>query len=319
LGLTRAEFRNLLDHSQNEWLEIWNVWALSQEDGFFRHSVQLEALGRIVQEWAPFAPARRLKVLSLGAGAGYEACSLAMALLGLGLTAKGWELAIHGLELVPDLASEARAAIYPGESLDLLPRDLRRRYFRPRAGGWRFEASLVSRGYAIGNPHRLENPPESLLGADLVVARGLSWDSPDEAVGRMVERLAPLFGPECLLLTAPGEFWPCLPDFSLEIRDGVTYYRRSAGRYAPKLGKRAFWPEPPAQPRAQVQSLAWATEEKLAEGQPEAARDLAVELIHEEAADGYLRPESLGLIEKAELALGRPLAAQVVAEVRLSL
>jgi chemotaxis methyl-accepting protein methylase len=319
LNLSLAQYRNLLDKNPDEWLEIWNLWAQSQDEGFFRHSAQLDALGRIILEWAPFAPTRCLRILSLGAGAGYEARSLAMTMINVGLRAKGWELFIHGLELVPALVATAQAGCYSRESLLPLPLELTKRFFRPRAGGWRFRDQLANFRFEARNPLRLVEPPADFSGADVIVARGLTWDTPDAEIPGLVSRVRPLFKEECVLLTAPGEFWPGLADFSLEEREGVTYYRRAASRGSPKAKPARRSPEARAplaesQLEPSIQSLRWAAEEKL-QDDPEAARELAVELIHEEALEGYLRAESLSLVAQAEEALGRPLAGATVREV----
>jgi chemotaxis methyl-accepting protein methylase len=317
LGVTPAQSWNLLDKGLTEWLEIWNLAAKGLEAGFFQWPAQLDALIEVIQEWAPFAPKRRLKVLSLNSGAGYEAASLAMALLSSGLKAKGWEIVIYGLEMIPDLVKEAKLAIYSPASLAPLPKELSRRFFVPRSGGFHFEAAVSDYRHFNLNPARLENPPEELWAADLIVARGLTWDALDQELTSWPQRLKPLFGPDCFLLTAPGEFWPGLTDFYLEERDGVTYYRRDTGRPVGRLGKKPYQKESPS-PEPQIQSLRWLVEEKLAED-PALARETAVELIHEEALEGYLRPESLANIARIEEALGRSAALKAVREVLNSL
>jgi chemotaxis methyl-accepting protein methylase len=306
-----------------EWLEIWNLWGQELEERFFRHPAQLDVLAQIVQEWVPFAPARRLKILVLGSGKGYEACSLAIAFFGLGLKAKGWEIFIQGLELVPNLVAAAKAAIFPALSLEGLPRDLTRRFFEPRAGGWHFREGIARFQHETLNIHRLAEPPEYLWGADVILARGLAWDTPDDELVNLAGKVKSLLAEDSLLLTGPGEFWPGLEDLALEERDGVTYYRQSTGRHRPKPGQKIKTLKTPPDSTPRMLSLQWAAEEKLSPAGPalatpqalEAARELLVELIHEEAAAGYLRPASLRLIAEVEEALNRPQAAAATREV----
>jgi chemotaxis methyl-accepting protein methylase len=303
-----------LDQGPSEWLEIWNLVAAGEEKGFFRYAAQLETLGRLIKEGAPFAPTRSLKILSLGASDGREAASVAMVLANLGLKEKGWKLAIYGLELSPKLVAAARSGLYTSEALDHAPWPLARRFFRPRAGGWLFQANFGTIKFENLNPHLLEDPPDYLMGADAVLARGLAWETPDEGFLAFTQRLRPVFNDHCLVMTGPGEFWPELSDFNLEVREGVTYYRREGKRLGPKAGKKPFSLAPAPSPTPPLKSLFWLAEEKLAQD-PEAAREIATELIHEEALLGYLNPVSLELILKAEAALGRSRVAAATAEV----
>ncbi|MDR0550287.1 MAG: hypothetical protein LBI10_12905 [Deltaproteobacteria bacterium] len=310
-----GQYHNLLDQSPKEWLEIWNLWAKSLESQFFQYPAQLKVLGDLVAEWALFAPERRLKVLVLGSGDGREAASVAMTLASLGLKAKGWAITIYGLELIPKLLATAKAGLYGGEALTFVPKEMARRFFRARGGAWRFQTNLDSLVYLGLNPHRLEAPPPEILGADVVVARGLTNDSPDAGVAIMVERLKPVFNEECLILTAPGEFWPNLSDFNLEAREGVTYYHRLAKRSNPKpLKKKTPIFAAPSSLSPPLQSLFWLAEDKLGAA-PAEAKVVATELIHEEALLGYLNPDSIELIVRAETELNRPHMARVTAEV----
>jgi hypothetical protein len=194
-----------------------------------------------------------------------------------------------------------------------LTKETIRRFFRPRASGWRFQAAYGTLRYEAFNPHRLEDPPDRLLKADAVLARGLSWDAPDDLLGAMVRRLEPLFGEECVILTGPGEFWPELSDFNLEVRDGVSYYRKPGRVKEPRPAKKPHSLTVPFSTPSNIKSLFWLAEEKLLVD-PEAARELAAELIHEEALLGYINPDSLEVAQKAEMALNRPNAAAAAAE-----
>jgi chemotaxis methyl-accepting protein methylase len=321
LDIPPAKFLNLLEaQPDQQWPELWSWWGRGAEDGFFKYQAQLEALGRIILEWAPYAPRRQLKVLSVEAGAGYEAVSLVMLLLGLGLAAKGWEISVLGLDLCPSLVIQAKEANYPRDSLLPLPSDLVRRYFTPRAGGWHFkdQGRRHLRFFNL-NIHRLAHIPEDLSDCDFILARGLSFDIPDQETVLLFDRLKPFMAQECLILTAPGEFWPKSDEFYLEERDGVTYYRRTQDKLSagPRSRKKAginARRRPRPQTGARGQSLRWAAEEKLAAG-PEEARLIVTELIHEEMDQGFLNPESVRLMEKVLSALERPNLAEAAARV----
>jgi chemotaxis methyl-accepting protein methylase len=360
LSLTSAEYLNLLDKrspnsspADKEWLELWNLWSRGQEESFFRYPAQLETLGRVILEGAPYASVRRLKIVSLNCGAGYETRSLAMMALGLGLKAKGWEILIVGLDLAPYLTQLAKEGIFPLDSLDNLPRELGHRYFEPRSGGWHFKEGLVRFRHEASNIFHWAETPDYLLEADVVLARGLSWDVADARLPDLARVVKEILAEEGLLLTGPGEFWPGLEDLVLEEREGVVYYRQTAGRHRPKVRPKArATPEPPA-PTPPMLSLKWAaeakldpstadklaqldqnelseTEEKATESKnPESARpkpmaleearELIGELAHLEAQNGYLRPETLRLMARVEEALERPLARSAILEVAKAL
>ncbi|MDR1395480.1 MAG: hypothetical protein LBK52_04850 [Deltaproteobacteria bacterium] len=318
--LTPAKYHNFAARSAHEWLEIYNLLAQYRDDGFYRYPAQLEVLGQIIRQNSAHAVQRTLKILCLSPGAGYEACTLAMMLSGLGLEAKGWDMEVHCLEMTPVLHRQILEANYPRESLRPLPAEMVRRFFTPRAGGWHFreQAGKFIRPWQL-NIHRLDEVPADIPKADIIAARGLTWDTPDSGIRPLVAKIRRQMKEECLVLTAPGEFWPDLDDFSLEERDGVIYFRRTfqkGGPGSPAKKPPRKNPRPPAAVRLGVrsQSLRWSAEEKLSLN-PEEARLLAAELIDEESSERFFNPKSLALMLQAEEGLGRKQAAGVLREV----
>jgi chemotaxis methyl-accepting protein methylase len=322
LDMAPAKFFNLVCSSPSEWQEIWNLWQAAQDYGFFAYPAQLEVLGQIIQESSPYAPERRLKILVLNGGA-YEAASAAMLVYGLGLTAKGWEIIIDDLEMVTGAVRAAETGNFTKDALMPLPGDLVRRFFTPRAGEWHFkDLSSFQLNYWPINILRLDQVPDQIKGASVVLARGLSWDMPESEIAQLVSNVRSLMGEEALLLTNPGEFWPQMDDFSLEERVGVIYYRRSLIKPQPGVKRRTGVRKnpPPSKEEGEGKlspkslSLKWSAEEKM-DAQPEEARLLAAEFLHEEALLGRFDRSGLELMAEIEKALGRLGAAKTILEV----
>jgi hypothetical protein len=133
--------------------------------------------------------------------------------------------------------------------------------------------------------------------------------------------------PSGFILTAPGEFLPDSPaDLRLEERAGLTYYRRGVNRIKAnrhhqtkkeKAGRAApdNFSAPALGPlKVDETGLLAEAERQLAEGQAEAARDLAAEVMLRALDRHRPTPEAWDLLARIEEALGRPASAIATAE-----
>jgi chemotaxis methyl-accepting protein methylase len=324
LDTTMAKFVARLRREPSEWDELWCLYDQDAPDSFFRYPAQFETLGHLISEKAALASERTLRVLSVGARRGHEACSLAMLLSASGLSGKGWKIRIDGLDMSAKLVRLAREAKFTGEDLAFLEPSAARKWFEPRSGAWRFRTALAPEmEFFQANPMEIESGPlASLEGAyDVILARGLAFDCPDSLVWRLARNISSLLAQEGLLLTAPGELWPPAPDVWLEERDGVAYLRKSQAKtkanvfFQPKKApSRGQGPrEAPAEKAfggdKALASLAGKFHELLGPD-PDEARETAVEFLSREMESGQTTPGAFRLMLMVEERLGRAKAVE---------
>src|SRR6266850_3464882 len=101
------------------------------ETYFFRNIDQFRALQeRVLPERLRAQTTRRcLRILSAGCASGEEGYSIAMMLRGL-VPDSSWELAIHAIDLNPEMISRAQHAHYTTWSLRETPAAMQERWFR---------------------------------------------------------------------------------------------------------------------------------------------------------------------------------------------
>jgi chemotaxis methyl-accepting protein methylase len=267
-----------------EWAALWPL-ALHDGGALLHPAPQFEVCGAILREWAVWAPERTLRALALGCGA-CETVSLAITLEEAGFRHKNWQVEILGLDLNPEAVARAEAGFF--EKTTGLTPDLRDKWFTPRSGGLMFKAALAPPvTVAAANAYEPETWP-SAGPFDLIFCRGLTFEAPPEAPGRLSEILRAALAPTGFIFTAPGEFLPGA-DFQLEERAGVTWYRRGplrvkanrfhqprrAKKQAPEAGSQEVGS---AERERETAKLAEA-ERLLAAGRPDEARDLAGEVL----------------------------------------
>ncbi|UQZ89041.1 hypothetical protein C4J81_07460 [Deltaproteobacteria bacterium Smac51] len=328
-----SEYAALLRRDNEEWNRLWPV-ALAYEGSFFRPAAQFEVARELLAEWSIMAPERTLRVLSLGCGAGFETCSLAMMLEETGLRAKNWQVEIYGLDLNEEAVGQAGLAVFTEADLEWLTEAQRKKWFNPRGGGWCFKSALAPPvKLAAGNIYEPETWPwAELSGAfDLIFCRGVSWEAPPRAPRQLARILRQSLAPSGFIFTAPGEFLPDnSSDLHLEERSGVTYYRQGVNRIKvnrhhvskkQKSGRGAAAGTrqdnmeglPPLDLRERT--LMEEAGRKLAAGQPEKARALLIEVMTTQMDNGRSQPEAWEMIVKIEEALGRPDIVKATAEV----
>ncbi|MDR2612290.1 MAG: hypothetical protein LBG06_05480 [Deltaproteobacteria bacterium] len=163
-------------------------------------------------------------------------------------------------------------------------------------------------------PGGLENLLPRFRGrVDVLLARFLSREAPDELAGRLPEAVAELLREGGLAFTGPGEIWAPGPGLTLEARNGVFYFRKSRGRrkantfHTPRRGRAARGPLPapaPAHAPGRYEGLAAASRQALPEG-PEKARRLALDAVTLSCEDMLVWPPAYEALAEAEEALGR--------------
>jgi chemotaxis methyl-accepting protein methylase len=298
-----------------EWDRLWPL-ALYDGGAFLHPGPQFEVAGAVLREWAVGAPERTLRVLSLGCGA-FETISLAITLEEAGFRHKNWQVEICGLDLNLDALARAEAGLFSPEEVLNLTSGLRQKWFAPRTGGLAFKAALAPPVTLVkGNAYEPETWPWAAASFDLIFCRGLPFEAPPEAPGRLVEIIRAALAPTGFIFTAPGEFLPDVSgDFLLEERAGVTWYRRGLRRvkanrfHQPKRVKKAqAGPDFPAGPDladpADSAELVEA-ERLLASGRPDEARDLAGEALLACLACGRPAWAAWAFLARWEAALGR--------------
>jgi len=314
LGLAGlAAYGESLRADPGEWSRLWPL-ALPDGGAFFQPAPQFEAAGAVLREWAVGAPERTLRVLALGCGA-FETISLAILLEEAGFRHKNWRVEICGLDLNPEAAARAEAGFFRPREVSMTPAR-RQKWFVPRAGGLVFKAALAPPvTLAEGNAYAPETWPWPAASFDLIFCRGLTFEAPPEAPGRLAEILLAALAPDGFLFTAPGEFLPDVSgDLRLEERAGVTWYRRGFRRVKANLfhqPRRAKKEAEPAREAGAAEGVLPAegaileAERLLAAGRPDEARELAGGVMLDFMLRGRQPWAAWAFMSRWEAALGR--------------
>jgi chemotaxis protein methyltransferase CheR len=312
LGLAGlAAYGEALRADSGEWSRLWPL-ALVDGGAFFKPAPQFEAAGAVLREWAVGAPERTLRVLSLGCGA-FETISLAVLLEEAGFRHKNWRVEICGLDLNPEAVAWAEAGFFRHEEVSGLTSGRRQKWFTPRAGGMVFKAALAPPvALASGNAYEPETWPWAADSFDLIFCRGLTFEAPPEAPGRLAEILLAALAPDGFVFTAPGEFLPDVSgDFLLEERAGVTWYRRGSRRvkanrfHQPRRAKKEAAPAGPAREEGPEDEALLEAERLLASGRPDEARALAGEVMLDFMGRGRPAWAAWAFMGRWSVALGR--------------
>jgi chemotaxis methyl-accepting protein methylase len=325
LGLSPADHLERIRRDPQEWSELWRICDLAAADSFFRWPAQFELLARLLSERAVMAPDRSMRILSAGCRRGHEAASLAMTMAATGLAGKGWKISVDGFDPSSENLKQAVDAKFTAQDLSFLEPAAARRWFEPRAGGWRLKNRLVPPlEFFQANPADLGPGPLSERGGayDAIFCRGLAFDCPDHLVGRLPLRLLPLLAPEGILFTAPGEFWPLPPEAVVEVSAGVPYIRRTRPKakanvfFTPRrAGARSGRARPPAppEPDGRLEAIRSAFEEAVG-SDPDAARELALEALDLESGRGLVTCGTMSLMLRVERELGRSRCASLAGD-----
>ena len=330
LGLANfSDYAAFLRRHQEEWREIWPL-ALPSAEKLFYPPHQFDIAREVINEWAALASDRRLNILSLGTGGGFEAVSLAIMVEESGLRAKGWQVEIYALDLNGRAIENARRGLFSDDDLGWLSETQKRKWFSPQAGAWAFKSHLAAPiTYYEGNAFEPESWPFQELSGQfqVIFCRGLSWEAPERAYKKMAPILRESLAETGFIFLAPGELLPdSTGELYLEERFGLLWYRRGqrrvkinkghvskkerAGKTVAK-GLSVTRVLPLGLREAHLLKLA---QEKLAENLSDEARDLINEVLAASLGAehlGLLAWPTLALIEKSQ---GRNTLARLITE-----
>ncbi|MDR1080984.1 MAG: hypothetical protein LBQ79_08485 [Deltaproteobacteria bacterium] len=328
-----ADYALELQTDPAEALAVLDLYSLVRplESGFFAGPRVFEEIPLLVREWSAFADVRVLTALVLGCGRGWSAVSLAATLASAGLPERNWTVDVNGLDVSRKALATAEARRYCENDLAGFPFP-RGRWFKSEAGtSRRFrEGGGTSLSYGFGDIYlpavagegRRELPGGlvNLLGSfrgrvDLLLARNLTREAPDEAAGVLPSLAGELLREGGLCFTGPGEIWAPLPGMSLEERNGVFYFRKGPEKrkantfHTPRRGRvPSAAPSPlagSAAPEPAGYSGLLEASAALLPEDPEGAREKALEAVTLASEDMLAWPPGYEALAKAEEGLGR--------------
>jgi chemotaxis protein methyltransferase CheR len=171
------------------WRELVDRLAVP-ETYFWRQPDQVLAVARVL---APHHFARRpatpFRIWSAACCTGEEPLSIAIALAEAGLLER-YPIEILGSDASSAMLERARAGLYGERSFRTLPPELRARYFRAEAGGWRVDPAIHRRvQWTIANiVDRADVAP--LAAVNVVFCRNVLIYFADETVAQVARTLA---------------------------------------------------------------------------------------------------------------------------------
>lgn len=226
-----------------EWSRLVSLLTV-KESYFFRAPQQFRALERRLLPdllWRRAAE-RRLRVWSAGCARGEEAASLAM-LLAEQPGLAGWDLSILATDLDEEALDGARAGLYGERAVGQVPRELARRYLRPR--GRLFELAPELRALIEYRSLNLAQPPYALAEQpfDLVLVRNVLIYFPDALQSRVVAEVQRHLAPHgYLLLGATETLWQIDERLAaVDLGDCFAYRARGAAEPAGDPAGKATW------------------------------------------------------------------------------
>jgi chemotaxis methyl-accepting protein methylase len=235
LRKSAGDYADFLIDNPGEVLSLWDAKAASfpGERGFFTNPSVYEAALELIREWAVFSSLKSLRVLVLDSGPGYQAVSLSILLSGLSLKAGGWDISIIGLDLSASNVKKSKELLFEEREVKNIPFSIRK-WFKYGGGYLRFQEKLgLPLSFAFGDPYLSLDDPDNrvsdfLDGADVLFARNLTQEADDSKCELIPELSSRLLREGGLMFTSPGELWIPPRDMSLELRDGVFYYRKGS-------------------------------------------------------------------------------------------
>jgi len=182
-----VDYQDRLESSAEEFRYLFNT-ILINVTSFFRDTdtwayLQDEVLPELL---AGIDPAEEIRVWSAGCSSGEEAYSLVIALAeALGIEECVRRVKIYGTDVDEEALREARTGLYPAKSVEVLPEELRSRYFE--ANGAQFVLRSDLRRRVIFGRHDItRDAPISRL--DLLVCRNTLMYFNVEAQSKIIDR-----------------------------------------------------------------------------------------------------------------------------------
>jgi len=182
-----VDYQDRLESSAEEFRYLFNT-ILINVTSFFRDKDTWAYLQRDVlpDVLAGIDPAEEIRVWSAGCSSGEEAYSLAIVLAeALGIDECVRRVKIYGTDVDEEALREARTGLYPAKSVEVLPEELRSRYFE--ANGAQFVLRSDLRRRVIFGRHDItRDAPISRL--DLLVCRNTLMYFNVEAQSKIIDR-----------------------------------------------------------------------------------------------------------------------------------
>jgi chemotaxis protein methyltransferase WspC len=202
-GLKRHhDYKGLLQSSPAEWDELVESVVVT-ETWFFRDNDPFAALFGLVQEWLSSNAAGRVRLLSLPCSSGEEPYSLAMTLLGGGISPDRFE--IDAVDISARALARADRAVYGKNSFRGKDLGFKNRYFQPNGEGFvlkpevrktvRFcQANVLAEHFRTANANY-----------DFIFCRNLLiyFDRPTQQ--KALSRIGTLLAPEGVLFVGAAE------------------------------------------------------------------------------------------------------------------
>jgi chemotaxis protein methyltransferase CheR len=229
-GLSDREYLDRLTGRRwtTETAELAQALSIT-ETYFFRHSEQFRVLrDRVLPELIEARAGQRvLRLFSVGCSSGEEAYSLAIAAV-RARPDPDWIVAVTGVDANREMLRRARAADYSPWSLRETPEDVRRRWFRRTAEGFRVADEIVSvvrfveHNVATDDP-QLWHP----AGYDVIFCRNLLMYLTEDVRADLIRRMTRALTDGGFLFLGHTDSLGSRPE-GLELchADGTVYYRR---------------------------------------------------------------------------------------------
>jgi chemotaxis protein methyltransferase CheR len=253
LGASREELRAVVSH------------LTVPETYFFRIPEHFVALQEVVlpDRVRARGGSKRLNILSAGCASGEEAYSIAMALMEPEhAELAGWNVAIRGIDVNPEMIAKGRAGHYSAWSLRGITPELKQKFLQPNRREFRVNdrvrgmVSLEEANLADGSAEFWQ------AGAyDVIFFRNVLMYFSSEAIRTVIDRMANSLAPGGYIFLGPAETMRGVSQvFHLCHTHGTFYYqlRDDAAIY----GSVAV----PAAPKAYVESASQAVREPAAAG-----------------------------------------------------
>lgn len=230
LGTKPAKYlARLSENHQDEWAEIAALLTVP-ESYFFRHADHLRAFMEVaVPERMEAHPQdRTLRILSIGCAGGEEPYTLAMTLLQHEKELHGWEFAIRGCDLNPQVLQHARRGVYTNWALRATPPDCKARFFEASGNRHRVQEE-VRRCVSFERCNALHlYKAEAAESLDVVFFRNVLIYFSPEAIRAAINSVAHMLAPGGYLFLGPAETLRGISDdFVLRHTHETFYYRRN--------------------------------------------------------------------------------------------
>lgn len=262
------EYRALLEgpDSQAEWNALLPDLT-NGESYFLRDEGQIELLrSHLLPELIHrHERDKTLRLWSAGCSTGEEPYSFAMLLDALLPSRNGWNISILGTDINEAALTRARRAIYGEWAFRGMNEEMRRRYFRPVAGGYEFSPKLRQMvSFAFYNlraegPDTRPTPPQSKLqDMDLIVCRNVLIYLRPEAVGHALSQFTQSLRAGGYLLTGHAELAHHDPSpLQARVLPGSIAYQRPLAPPKPALvaPPKTVPPLPKAAPRLKITTV----------------------------------------------------------------